>query len=79
MKVYIVEQNTYDGNTRYGVYSDIEKARNKMKELFEHEKNVYSVEGCEEFQVNWINEDSFVMKFKEHVQEEYVISDVEVE
>lgn len=79
MKVYIVEQNTYDGNTRYGVYSDIEKARNKMKELFEREQKFYSVEGYEEFQVNWINLDSFVMKFEDYVQEEYVISEVEVE
>ena len=79
MKVYIVEQNTYDGNNRYGVYSDIEKARNKMKELFECEQKFYSVEGYEEFQVCWINLNSFVMKFNDHIQAEYVISEVDVE
>ena len=87
MKVYIVEMSGFcGGSRRYGVYSNIESARNKLKEIFEEEKERTSK--CNYiYKVGWHEfiKDSFYVQYglKEYDEitevEVYEITEVEVE
>lgn len=74
MKVYIVEMYGQRGTHRYGVYSNIESARNKLKEIFEEEKLLRF--GTFD-KVEWIDENCFVIKHRSK-PEYYEITEVDV-
>jgi hypothetical protein len=80
MKVYIVEMFGYNGTHRYGVYSNIELAKNKLKEIFEEEKERYSKYG-NNYKVEWskFTKNSFNMQYRDKTQEYYEVTEVEVE
>ena len=80
MKVYIVEMYGQRGSHRYGVYSNIESARNKLKEIFEEEKERYS-KYKNDYKVKWCDfiKDSFYVDYGSSLKEFYEITEVEVE
>ena len=80
MKVYIVEMFGYNGSHRYGVYSNIEIAKDKLKEIFEEEKERYSKYG-NYYKVEWskFTPNSFNMQYRDKPQEYYEVTEVEVE
>lgn len=80
MKVYIVEMFGYNGSHRYGVYSNIELAKNKLKEIFKEEKERYSKYG-NNYKVEWskFTKNSFNMQYHDKPQEYYEVTEVEVE
>ena len=80
MKVYIVEMFGYNGSHRYCVYLNIELAKNKLKEIFEEEKEKYSKYG-NDYKVEWSKfiKNSFNIKYCDNPQEYYEIIEVEVE
>lgn len=80
MKVYIVEMYGLRGSHRYGVYSNIESARNKLQEIFEEEKERYS-KYENDYKVEWCKfiKDSFYVHYGNPLKEFYEITEVEVE
>lgn len=77
MKVYIVELWEYDGYKRFGVYSTLELARKELNKIFKEECNF--IKNYEEYSLDWINENHFVVRFNGSVHENYLITEVEVE
>ena len=79
MKVYIVEMFGYNGSHRYGIYSNIELAKNKLKEIFEEEKERYSKYG-NDYKVEWskFTKNIFNVKHYGKSQEYYKITEVYV-
>ena len=75
MKVYIVEMYGLRGSHRYGVYSNIESARNKLQEIFEEEK--LSRFGTF-YKVELVNENCFVIKYRNKAKEYSEITEVDV-
>lgn len=84
MKIYIVENFSYVGYKRYGVFSSIESAKIKLSELFNKEKQYYDQMNEDDdlyiYDVKYINEKKFSIfsKFKdekENSEEDFVITE----
>lgn len=76
--IYIVEMYCYDGYKRYGIYSNIEKAKEKLQNLFIIQSKYSFKDKNIETKYEWISDKLFVLKVirnnNENIHEEFKIT-----
>lgn len=76
--IYIVEMHCYDGYMRYGIYSNIEKAKEKLQKLFIIQSKYSFKDKNTEMKYEWISDKLFVLKVirnnNENIHEEFKIT-----
>ena len=74
-KIYIVEMYGFDDYKRYGIFAKIEDARKLLQKVFEEEKSFYENIKDPIYELTFIDDNKFVLKFEDRVHENYIIKE----